>query len=100
MIAKTYFAAGNTGAQRIIADTDFFVDISICKVVFATSHSTDDNCDGVRSRKRREVGRQTLRGGVTRECCVRHRQVKVQESTAPPTDFDSIGREMIGDRIL
>ena len=38
---KTYLAAGNAGAQRIIAHADFFVHIRICKVVLSARHGAD-----------------------------------------------------------
>lgn len=46
----TYLAAGNAGAQWIIAHADFFVSIRICKVVFSASHGADK--DGNRVRRR------------------------------------------------
>jgi hypothetical protein len=38
-----YLAAGNARTERVVADTDFFIDDMIRKVVLSPSHCTDEH---------------------------------------------------------
>jgi hypothetical protein len=42
-----YLAAGNARTERVVADTDFFIDDVVRKVVLAPSHRTDEHTDVV-----------------------------------------------------
>lgn len=54
-IGKTHFATCDRRTKRIVADTDFFVDDAIGKVVLASGHGTDEDGDVVCLRKSGEV---------------------------------------------
>jgi N-formylglutamate amidohydrolase len=47
-----YLAAGYARTERVVADTDFFIDDMIRKVVLAPSHRTDKHTDVVCFRQR------------------------------------------------
>lgn len=62
-----YLSACHTRAERVIADTDFFVRNRIREVVLATGHRTDEDRDGVGFGELCQVRAQTDSGRIARE---------------------------------
>jgi len=64
---EEYLSTSNARAQRVRADTNFFVHIRISKIIPTTSHGANENGDVVSRRQSWEVPRKFLRWCIARE---------------------------------
>lgn len=58
------FAAGNTGTQAVVADTDGVILVLVRKVVPSLSHGTDKHADALLGTKRLDIVSDTHHGCI------------------------------------